>query len=46
MHKSILELVKVVTFKIITLPVETYIYLLQYYGIYIRSIYTPHILTF
>jgi len=46
MHESILELVKVVTFKIITLPVETYAYLLQYYGKYIRSAYAPHILTF
>jgi len=46
MHKSILELVKVVTFKIITLPVKTYACLLQYYGKYIRSVYAPHILIF
>jgi len=46
MHKSILELIKVVTFKIITLLVKTYAYLLQYYSKYIRSIYAPHILTF
>jgi len=32
MHESILKLVKVVTFKIITLLVETYACLLQYYG--------------
>jgi len=46
MHKSILELIKVVTFKIITLPVKTYIYLLQYYSKYIHSVYTLYILTF
>jgi len=46
MHKSILKLVKVVTFKIITLPVKTYACLLQYYSKYIHSIYTPHILIF
>jgi len=46
MHRSILELVKVVTFKIITLPVENYAYLPQCYGKYIRSIYAPHILIF
>jgi len=46
MHGSILELVKVVTFKIITLPVESYACLPQYYGNGICSIYTLHILIF
>jgi hypothetical protein len=32
MHRSILELVRVVTFKTITLLVENYAYLLQYFG--------------
>jgi len=43
MHGSIQELVRVVTFKIITLLVKNYAYLLQYFGniyaLYIHCIF-------
>jgi len=46
MHRSILDLVKVVTFKIITLLVENYACLPQYSNKGIRSVYALHILIF
>jgi len=46
MYGSILDLVKVVTFKIITLLVKNYVCLLQYSGKDICSIYALHILIF